>query len=106
MLQARYDLNCVLKETESGKEILSFEARQAGDYTENAGFDGTGIGSGGHSFSIATSKNFAFEPYNHKVYIKEYNLEFIVTSRRPIRYRRIGEMFAVEDSSEFVLELE
>ena len=80
-----YDMQVVIKDSETGQEIVSFKARENAPNVNNAGFEAGGVASGGHSYSIATNANVRglIKSYKHQAFIDgvEYKVLDVGVSR-------------------------
>lgn len=101
----KYELkNCKLLDMETGKTLLTFDARAVRERSERGGWAGSGIASGSHNYAIATAKQFNFEVGNHAVLIGVN--KYIIVSKHPLTPKTLGEQFAKQRAMETFLELE
>lgn len=105
MRPIQYELKgCKLINAESDEVLAIFDARAVREKNNNGDFAGSGIASGGHSYSIATTAKYNYEVYNHAVLID--GVRFIVIAKHPITHKPLGERFGKKIRQEWVLELE
>lgn len=66
-----YDLDVVIKDGKTGDIVSSFKARENTSVVNDAGFEGGGVASGGHNYSVATNANVhtLIKPYSHQAII-------------------------------------
>lgn len=80
-----YDMDVVIKDSKTGKEIVSFKARENAPNVNNANFEAGGVASGGHTYSIATNANVngLIKSYKHQAVIDgiEYKVLDVGISR-------------------------
>lgn len=76
-----YDLNVIVKDRKTGKEVVSFSARENEPVVNNAGFEAGGVASGGHNYSIATNANVfeKIKPYSQQAIVD--GVEYKVISK-------------------------
>ena len=116
MFKLRKDFECVLRDANTNKDLLTFSAQQIGDPTYTAGFVGGGVASGSQSLSILVDKAYFLDntpvekldeilnPLEQQVVINGH--PGILTSWLPSIRRRMGAGWAANPKTVYVLNLE
>ncbi len=104
MQKLKKDHSCVLRDTNTGKDLLTFTAQQVGDPVYNASYVGGGVASGSQSLTILTETEYKYEPYKHEVYVD--GQRWTLTSFTPSIRRKHGAGWATRPRTVYVLNLE
>jgi hypothetical protein len=104
MHKLKKDFECILRDTDTGKDLLAFTAQQVGDPLFSAGFEGGGVASASQNMTIETETKFDYVPYKHEVYVD--GKRWTLTSFYPSIRRRHGAGWARKPRAVFVLNLE
>lgn len=88
MLKLKKDWSCVLRDSDTGKDLLTFTAQQLGDIVDSAGFEGGNVASSSQTAMIQTETSYDYKPYEHKVIAN--GREWVITSVIPSVRRKHG----------------
>lgn len=104
MREIKKDFTCILQDTKTGVDLLTFTAQQVGEPQYSASFVGGGVASGSQAFSIVTEAEYTYNPLQHAVIIDGY--KWLLTSFYPTLRRRHGAGWATRPKKLYVLNLE
>ena len=116
MLKLKKDFECVLRDANTGEDLLTFYAQQVGDPNHTASFVGGGVASGSQSFSILVDQAYQpdntpvdnlaeiLNPLEQEVIINGH--KWLLTSFAPSIRRRLGAGWANKPKTVYVLNLE
>lgn len=99
-----YDLSVEIINSKTRELVVRFDARENDQVVNDAGFEGGGVASGGHTYSVATSSNFydLIKPYEHQAIID--GVEYKVLSKGYSR-SKVGKQFLGRKRMETVVYL-
>lgn len=104
-LPIKYDMNCVLVDLNTQKELARFKARRIREKRIDAAFEAGNVASGGQTFTIATNKIYDYKPYAHQVVCE--GLTFLIVAYQPLTHTQAGKAWSRKrQNKEIVLELE
>ena len=110
------DYECILRDVNTGKDLLTLYAQQVGDPSYLAGFEGGGVASGSQNFTILVYQAFDEEgsiveglddilnALEQEVIIDGH--KWLLTSWNPSIHRRLGAGWARKPKKVYVLNLE
>lgn len=116
MNKLKKDFECILRDANTGEDLLTFYAQQVGDPNYTAGFEGGGVASGSQSFSILVDKAYypdttpvdnlaeILNPLEQEVIID--GNKWLLTSVSPSIRRRLGAGWARKPKTVYILNLE
>lgn len=99
-LNAKADFTAILKDEESGKQLITFKATANSDMILNVGFEGGGVASAGQAITISTEREYNYKANAQSVEI--LGRSFIIASvgvsfRKPLGARgRMKKVYILE----------
>lgn len=104
-LPIKYDMDCVLVDLNTQKELGRFKARRIREKRVDAAFEAGSIASGGQTFAIATNKILDFLPFAQQVICE--GLVYMIVAYQPLTHTQAGRTWSKKrENKEIVLELE
>lgn len=104
-LPIKYDMNCVLVDLDTQKEIGNFKARRIREKRVDAAFEAGNIASGGQAFTIATSQNLDYKPFAQQVICE--GLVYMIVAYQPLTHMQAGKTWSRKRQiKEIILELQ
>lgn len=104
-LPVKYDMNCVLIDLNTQKELGTFKARRVRERRVDAAFEAGNIASGGQTFSIATNQMLDFKPFEQQVICE--GLVYMIVAYQPLTHVQAGRTWSHKrQNKEIVLELQ
>ena len=88
MLKLKKDWSCVLRDFNTGKDLLRFDAQQIGDAVDSAAFEGGNIASASQYATIQTETKYEYKAYQH--YVIANDRQYVITSVTPSIRRKHG----------------
>lgn len=104
MEKIKKDFSCILRDSKTGKDLLTFTAQQVGDPLYSAGFEGGGVASSSQAMAIITQTSYAFNPLQHDIWIDGRRWKLV--SFYPTIRRKLGAGWARKPKTYYVLNLE
>lgn len=110
------DYECILRDANTGEDLLTLYAQQVGNPSYLAGFEGGGVASGSQNFTILVYQAFDMEgsiveslddilnALEQEVIIDGH--KWLLTSWNPSIYRRLGVGWARKPKTVYLLNLE
>lgn len=104
-LPIKYDMNCVLVDLNTQKELARFKARRIREKRVDAAFEAGGVASGGQTFTVATNSILDFKPFAHQVICED--LAYMIVAYQPLTHTQAGRTWSRKrQNKEIILELE
>ena len=117
-MKFKKDYECILRDSNTGDDLLIMYAQQVGNQSYGAGFEGGGVASGSQSFTILVYQVFTptygaedlsklaeiLNPLEQNVVIDGRN--WLLTSYSPNIMRRMGAGWANKPKTVYLLNLE
>ncbi len=88
MLKLKKDWSCVLRDCNTDKDLLTFDAQQIGDTVDGAGFEGGNIASASQFATIQTETKYDYKAYQH--YVIANGRQYVIASVTPSIRRKHG----------------
>ena len=117
MNKFRKDYECILRDTNTGVDLLRMHAQQVGDPTFSAGYEGGGVASGSQNFSVLVFWAYDlekgqivdniedfFNPLEQNVIIN--GKKWLLTNYTPVVRRKLGANWSHSPNMAYLLNLE
>jgi hypothetical protein len=88
VLKLKKDWSCILRDCNTGKDLLTFDAQQVGDTVDSAAFEGGNIASASQYATIQTETKYDYRAYQQ--YVIANGRQYVIASVTPSIRRKHG----------------